>query len=179
MPFGIKNAPSHFQRMMDIEFRKEIAERWVIIYIDDIIIMSSNWKEHLERVDRILKRFINMNMKISLKKCNFGFPKIKALGHVVSGLSLGIDQNKVAAVLKKPMPQTRKEMQSFLGFAGYHRQHIINFASKAKSLTELTKLDVVFEMTAERIAAYFLLREKLTTAPLLLFQIGNYPSNSM
>jgi hypothetical protein len=137
---------------------------------------KNTWKEWIGFSKEL---FINMNMKISLKKCNFGFPKIKALGHVVSGLSLGIDQNKVAAVLKKPMPQTRKEMQSFLGFAGYHRQHIINFASKAKSLTELTKLDVVFEMTAERIAAYFLLREKLTTAPLLLFQIGNYPSNSM
>jgi hypothetical protein len=123
MPFGIKNAPSHFQRMMDIEFRQEIAERWVIIYIDDIIIMSNTWKEHLERIDRILKRVIKMNMKISLKKCNFGFPEIKALGHVVSGLSLGIDQNRFAAVLKKPMPQTRKEMQSFLGFAGYYRQH--------------------------------------------------------
>jgi hypothetical protein len=161
--------------MMDIEFRREIAERWVIIYIDDIIIMSNNWEEHLERVERILKRVINMNMKISLKKFNFGVPEIKALGHVVSGLSLGIDQNKVAAVLKKPTPQSRKKMQSFLGFSGYYRQHISNFVSKAGSLTELTKLDVVFEMTNERIAAYFLLREVLTTAPLLLFPDWKLP----
>ncbi|POW21490.1 hypothetical protein PSHT_02381 [Puccinia striiformis] len=65
MPFGIKNAPSHFQRMMDIEFRQEINEKWVIIYIDDIIIMSNSWEEHLTRIDRILKIVINMNMKIS------------------------------------------------------------------------------------------------------------------
>ena len=103
MPFGIKNAPSHFQRMMDIEFRKEIDEKWVIIYIDDIIIMSNTWEEHLTRIDRILKVVINMNMKISLKKCNFGFDQIKALGHLVSGIAIGIDQNKVAAVLQKPV----------------------------------------------------------------------------
>ncbi|MBW0485627.1 hypothetical protein O181_025342 [Austropuccinia psidii MF-1] len=73
-------------------------------------------------------------MKISLKKCHFAYSELKALGHVVSGLSLGIDKNKVAAVLLKPMPQTKKEMQSFLGFAGYYRQHIKDFASIAKSL---------------------------------------------
>jgi hypothetical protein len=119
MPFGIKNAPSHFQRMMDIEFRRELAEKWVIMYIDDIIIMSNTWEEHLLRIERILKIVINMNMKISLKKCNFGFHQIKALGHVVSGIAIGIDQNKVAAVLQKPTPVNKKEIQSFLGFAGY------------------------------------------------------------
>ena len=125
MPFGIKNAPSHFQRMMDIEFRGELSEKWVIIYIDDIIIMSNTWEEHIQRIDRILKIVIQyMNMKISLKKCNLGFHQIKALGHVVSGIAIGIDQNKLAAVLQKPVPSNRKEIQSFLGFAGYYIQHI-------------------------------------------------------
>ena len=175
MPFGIKNAPSHFQRMMDIEFRKEIDEKWVIIYIDDIIIMSNTWEEHLTRIDRILKVVINMNMKISLKKCNFGFDQIKALGHLVSGIAIGIDQNKVAAVLQKPVPSSRKEMQSFLGFAGYYRQHIEKFAEIAKPLTELTRIDVIYEMTHHRIVAYNLLKEKLTTAPLLLFPDWAHP----
>jgi hypothetical protein len=68
MPFGIKNAPSHFQRMMDIGFRRELSEKWVIIYIDDFIIMSNTWEEHIQRIERILQIVINMNMKISLKK---------------------------------------------------------------------------------------------------------------
>ncbi|PLW40538.1 hypothetical protein PCANC_16768 [Puccinia coronata f. sp. avenae] len=175
MPFGIKNAPSHFQRMMDMEFRKELAEKWIIIYIDDIIIMSNTWEEHLQRLDRTLKIVTNMNMRISLKKCNFGFHQIKALGHVVSGIAIGIDQNKVAAVLQKPVPSNRKEVQSFLGFAGYYRQHIDKFAEVAKPLTELCKLETVFEMTHQRLVAYNTLIRKLTTAPLLLFPDWKLP----
>ena len=120
MPFGIKNAPSHFQRMMDTEFHQELSEGWLIIYIDDIIIFTETWEEHLSKLSLVLKKVIKMNMRISLKKCQFGFQELKALGHVVSGLTLAIDQNKVAAVLLKPIPRNVKEMQSFLGFAGYY-----------------------------------------------------------
>ncbi|MBW0575362.1 hypothetical protein O181_115077 [Austropuccinia psidii MF-1] len=100
-------------------------------------------------------------MKFSLKKCHFGFKELKALGHVVSGLSLGIDKNKVSAVLLNPMPQNKKEIQSFLGFAGYYRQHIEDFASIARPLYKLCDKDTVFEVTVDRVKA-------LTPAPLLL-----------
>ncbi|MBW0580420.1 hypothetical protein O181_120135 [Austropuccinia psidii MF-1] len=100
-------------------------------------------------------------MKISLKKCHFGFKEIKALGHVVSGSSLGINKNKVSTVLLKPMPQTKREIQSFLGLAGYHRKHIEDFASIARLLYKLCDKYTVFEMTVERFKA-------LPTAPLLL-----------
>ncbi|MBW0575088.1 hypothetical protein O181_114803 [Austropuccinia psidii MF-1] len=119
MPFGIKNAPSHFQRMMNEIFPEELSEGWLIIYIDDIIICSKTWEEHMYRLSRVLTKIQSVNMKISLKKCHFGFKELKALGHVVSGLSLGIYKNKVAAVLLKCMPQNKKEIWSFLGFAGY------------------------------------------------------------
>ncbi|MBW0553650.1 hypothetical protein O181_093365 [Austropuccinia psidii MF-1] len=107
-------------------------------------------------------------MKISLKKCHFGFKELKALGHVVSGLSLGIDQSKVAAVLLKPMPQNKKEIQSFLGFAGYYMQHIRDFSSIARPLYKLCDKDTVFKMIVDRVKAFESLREALTTAPLLL-----------
>ncbi|MBW0563955.1 hypothetical protein O181_103670 [Austropuccinia psidii MF-1] len=127
IPFRIKNAPSHFQIMMNEIFPEELSEGWLIIYIDDIIICSKTWEEHIYRLSRVLTKIQSVKMKISLKKCHFGFKELKALGHVVSGLSLGIDKNKVAAVLLKPMPQNKKEIQSFLGFAGYYRQHITDF----------------------------------------------------
>ncbi|MBW0562188.1 hypothetical protein O181_101903 [Austropuccinia psidii MF-1] len=107
-------------------------------------------------------------MKISLKKCHFGFKQLKALGHVLSGLSLGIDKNKVAAVFLKPMPQNKKEIQSFLGFAGYYRKHIKDFASIARPLFKLCDKDTVFEMPFDRVKAFESLREALTTATLLL-----------
>ncbi|MBW0536524.1 hypothetical protein O181_076239 [Austropuccinia psidii MF-1] len=119
IPFGIKNAPSHYQRMMNTIFTHELSEGWLIIYIDDIIICSETWKLHLERLSLVLKKILQVKMKISLKKCNFGFHELKALGHVVSGLNLGVDKNKVAAVLLKQMRQNKKEMMSFLGVASY------------------------------------------------------------
>ncbi|MBW0558762.1 hypothetical protein O181_098477 [Austropuccinia psidii MF-1] len=104
MPLGIKNAPSHYQKIMNTIFPTEFSEGWLIIYIDDIIICSDSWSLHLEGLARVLHKAAEMNMKISLKKCNFGFEELKELGHVVSSLSLGIDKNKVAAVLLKPIP---------------------------------------------------------------------------
>ncbi|MBW0576828.1 hypothetical protein O181_116543 [Austropuccinia psidii MF-1] len=124
-------------------FPEELSEGWLIIYIDDIIVCSKTWEEHMYRLSRVLTKIQSVNMKISLKKCHFGFKELKALGHVVSGLSLGIDKNKVAAVLLKPMPQNKKEIQSFLGFAGYYRQHIKDFASIARPLYKLCDKDKV------------------------------------
>ncbi|MBW0571078.1 hypothetical protein O181_110793, partial [Austropuccinia psidii MF-1] len=175
MPFGIKNAPSHYQRMMNTIFPTELSEGWLIIYIDDIIICSDSWSLHLERLARVLHKVAEVNMKISLKKCNFGFEELKALGHIVSGLSLGIDKEKVAVLLLKPIPQNKKEMMSFLGFASYYRQHLKDFAILAKSLYRICDQQTVFEMTQERIKAYEKIRRALTEAPLLLMPDWNIP----
>ncbi|MBW0533294.1 hypothetical protein O181_073009 [Austropuccinia psidii MF-1] len=114
-------------------------------------------------------------MKTLLKKCNFGFEELKALGHVVSGLSLGIDKNKVAAVLLKPIPQNKKEMMSFLGFASYYRQHLKDFSIQAKSPYKICDQQTLFEMTQERIKAYEKIKKALTEAPFLLIPDWNIP----
>ncbi|MBW0580721.1 hypothetical protein O181_120436 [Austropuccinia psidii MF-1] len=168
MKFGIKNAPFHYQRMMNNIFPTELSEGWLIIYIDDIIICSDSWSLHLERLSRVLHKVAEVNMKISLKNCNFSFEQLKALGHIVSGLSFVIDKNKVAAVLLKPISQNKKEMMSFLEFASYYRQHLKDFAILAKSLYRICDQQTVFENTQERIKAYEKIRRALTEAPLLL-----------
>ncbi|MBW0563639.1 hypothetical protein O181_103354 [Austropuccinia psidii MF-1] len=175
MPFGIKNAPSNFQRMMNEIFPEELSAGWLIIYIDDIILCYNTWEEHMYRFSRVLTKIQSVNMKISLKKCHFGFKEINALGHVVSGFSLGIDKNKAAAVLLKPTPQNKKEIKSFLGFAGYYRKHIKDFASIARPLYKLCDKDTVFEMTVDRVKAFESLRQALTTAALLLMIDFNLP----
>ncbi|MBW0497024.1 hypothetical protein O181_036739 [Austropuccinia psidii MF-1] len=114
-------------------------------------------------------------MKISLKKCNFGFEELKALGHFVSGLSLVIDTNKVAAVSLKPIPQNKKEKMSFLGFASHYRQHLKNFEILAKSLYKICDQQTVFEMTEERNRANENTKEAITEAPLLLISDWNIP----
>ncbi|MBW0591445.1 hypothetical protein O181_131160 [Austropuccinia psidii MF-1] len=168
MPFGIKNAPSHFQRMMNEISPEEISEWLLIIYIENTIVCSKTWEEHMHQLSRVWAKIQSVNMKISLKKCHFGFKELKALGHIVSGLSLVIDKNKVAAVFLKPMPQNKKEIWSFLGFSGYYRQHIKHFASIARPLYKLCDKDTVFEMTVDRVKAFESLRQALTTAPLFL-----------
>ncbi|MBW0465111.1 hypothetical protein O181_004826 [Austropuccinia psidii MF-1] len=126
MPFGIKNAEAHFQRMMDTIFQEEILEAWMVVHIDYVIIYSETWEDHMQYMDRVLSKCIPINLKISLKKCNF-CQELLALGNKVSGPSLAIDQKKVEAVLQKPGPRDFKELQSFLGLASYYRNHIKTF----------------------------------------------------
>ncbi|MBW0492255.1 hypothetical protein O181_031970 [Austropuccinia psidii MF-1] len=108
MPFGIKKAPASFQSMMDTIFQEEILEGWTVVYIDDIIIYSETWEDPAQYIDRVLSKCTPINLKISIKKSNFGQQELLALGHKVSGLSLAIDQNKVTAVLQKPLPRNIK-----------------------------------------------------------------------
>ncbi|MBW0556689.1 hypothetical protein O181_096404 [Austropuccinia psidii MF-1] len=108
------------------------------------------------------------NLKISLKKCNFGQQELLALGHKVSGLSLAIDQSKVAAVLQKPEPKNIKKMHPFLGFASSYRNHIKDFAHITSSLYKLCSKDVVFEITKEKRDAYERIKHEFTNAPVLI-----------
>ncbi|MBW0585342.1 hypothetical protein O181_125057, partial [Austropuccinia psidii MF-1] len=98
-----------------------------------------------------------------------------ALRHVVSGLNLGIDKNKVAEVLLKQMPQNKKEMMSFLGFSSYYRQHLKDFAIHARSLYRICDKQTVFEITQERIQSYYKIKYALTNAPLLLMPDWKLP----
>ncbi|MBW0502668.1 hypothetical protein O181_042383 [Austropuccinia psidii MF-1] len=143
-------------------------EEGLIIYIDDIIVCTETWENHLKRLERVLQKIVKVNMKISLKKCHFAYSELKELGYVVSGLSLGIDKNKVAEVLMKPIPQTKKEMKSFLGFTGYYTQHIKDFSRISKYVYKLCDQQTVYEMTEERVKAYEELKNALGNSPFLL-----------
>ncbi|MBW0540398.1 hypothetical protein O181_080113 [Austropuccinia psidii MF-1] len=114
-------------------------------------------------------------MKVSPKNCHFAYSELKALGHVVSGLSLGIEKNKIAAVILKPIPQTKKEMKSFLGFDGYYKQHIKDFAIIPKAFYKLCDQQTVHEMTEERVKAYEELKNQLKSAPFLLIPDWKIP----
>ncbi|MBW0528995.1 hypothetical protein O181_068710 [Austropuccinia psidii MF-1] len=175
MPFGTKDAPSHYQRMINTIFPEDLSEVWLIIYIHDIIIFSETWDSHLPRLERVLQKIVQVNKKISLKKCHFAYSELKALGHVVSGIRLGIDKSKVAEVLLKQMPQTKKEMQSFLGIFGHYRQHIKDLARIAKSLYKRCNQQTVYEMTEERVKAYEELKNSLTNSPFLLMPDWKLP----
>ncbi|MBW0461608.1 hypothetical protein O181_001323 [Austropuccinia psidii MF-1] len=175
MAFGIENAPSNYQRMMNTIFPHELSKEWLIIYIYDIIIFSETWPLHLERLSLVLKKIIQVKMKISPKKENFVFHELKGLGHVASGLGLGFDKNKVDALLLKQMPQKKKEMISFLGLASYYRQNLKDFEIHARSLYIICDQQAVFEMTQEGIQAYDKIKYSLTNEPLSLIPDWKIP----
>ncbi|MBW0512201.1 hypothetical protein O181_051916 [Austropuccinia psidii MF-1] len=175
MPFGIKNEPAHSQRIMETIFQEEILEGWTVVYIEDIIIYSETWEDHVQYIDRVLSKCKPINLKISLRKCNFGQQELLALEHKVSGLSLAIDQSKVAAVLKKPVLRNIREMQYFLGFTSYYRNNIKNFSHITSSLYKLCSKDVVFEITNERRDAYERNKNELTNASVLILHEFELP----
>ncbi|MBW0461404.1 hypothetical protein O181_001119 [Austropuccinia psidii MF-1] len=140
----------------------------MVLYIDDIIIYSETWEDHVQYIDRVLSKYTPINLRISLKKCNFGQQELLALTHKVSGLSLAIDQNKVAAVLQKPVPKNIQEMQSFLGLSRYYRNHIKSFSHITSCLYNLCSKDVVFEIPKESWDAYERIKLEITNAPVLI-----------
>ncbi|MBW0572711.1 hypothetical protein O181_112426 [Austropuccinia psidii MF-1] len=133
MAFGIKkNAPYHYQRMMNTIFPEQSSPGGLIIYSDDITVCSESWESHLTRLERFSQKIVQVNMKISLKTCCFTYNELTELGHVLSGLRLGIDKNKVAAVLLKPMPQTKKNCNNFKDFL-FIIERLLNNLQKLKN----------------------------------------------
>ncbi|MBW0516318.1 hypothetical protein O181_056033 [Austropuccinia psidii MF-1] len=147
-----------------------VPDRYPVPRIQETLTQLSRAK-----LARVLQKVSEVNKKISLKKCNFGLEELKAVGHIVSGLSLGIDKKKVAAVFLKPIPHNKKEIMSFLGFPNYYRQHLKDFAILAKSLYRICAKKTVSQLTQERIKAYEKIRKALTDAPLLLKPDWNLP----
>ena len=175
MPFGPKNGPSAFQRLMDRTFSKEIREGWITPYLDDLIIHSGSNEEHLEHLRKVFVRVEQINLTLSLKKCHFAFTSVKVLGHIVSGLLMSVDDNKVKAISSIPPPTTVVEVQRFLGMCGYYRQYIRDFQVIALPLSKLSCTTEVFEWTEERQQAFNILKEKLTEAPSLMLPDFNRP----
>lgn len=138
LPFGLKNAPSIFQRTLDDILREHIGER-CYVYIDDIIIFGKNEIEHYENLEIILKTIEEANMKIQIDKCEFMKDEVEFLGFIITQTGIKANQKKVQAIVEMLPPKTVKELRSFLGMAGYYRRFIKDFAKLAKPLTYLLR----------------------------------------
>ncbi|KAG1925598.1 hypothetical protein F2P79_025429 [Pimephales promelas] len=130
MPFGLSNSPSVFQAFMNDVFR-DMLDRWVIVYIDDILIYSNSLEEHVQHVRSVLQRLIQFHLYAKMEKCEFHQTSISFLGYVISQDGVAMDEKKVRGVVDWPIPQTVKELQRFLGFANFYRRFIRNFTQQA------------------------------------------------
>jgi hypothetical protein len=133
MPFGLSGAPATFQRVMNGIFSEFLFD-WLLIYFDDLLIHSTTFEEHLRQLDKVLQRLEETGLKVNLEKCQMFQEQVSYLGHTISAKGVSCQEDKVSAVQSWPTPQTAKELRSFLGFAGYYRRFVRNYAQIAGPL---------------------------------------------
>ncbi|KAL0202014.1 hypothetical protein M9458_000032, partial [Cirrhinus mrigala] len=167
MPFGLANSPSFFQAFVNEVFR-DMLNRCVIVYIDDILIFSNSFAEHVQHVRAVLQRLIQHKLYAKEEKCQFHQQSIAFLGYVISPEGVAMDDSKVSAVRDWPRPKTLKELQRFLGFSNFYRRFIRNFSTVAAPLTSMVKRGKVhLTWSPDAVQAYHELRQRFTTAPIL------------
>ena len=138
MPQGITGAPATFQRLMETAVG-DMHLLEVIVYLDDLIVFGKTLEEHEERLLKVLDRLEDCGLKLSIDKCQFCQPQVTYVGHIVSEHGIETDPSKVEAVAHWKQPTDLQSLQSFLGFCGYYRRFIKNFAIIVRPLTDLTK----------------------------------------
>ena len=137
LPFGLSGAPSSFQRLMDKLIKG--CEGFTSAYLDDLVVFSNSWQEHLSQLRTVLNRIKEAGLTVKVGKCQFGTSKCVYLGHTVGNGSVEPELTKLQAVKTFPLPETKRQVRGFLGLTGYYRRFIPDYSSRAAPLTDLTR----------------------------------------
>nr|GFA29136.1 putative reverse transcriptase domain-containing protein [Tanacetum cinerariifolium] len=172
MPFGLTNAPTVFMDLMN-RVSKPYLDKFVIVFIDDILIYSKDEKEHEEHLKAILELLKKEELYAKFSKCEFWIPKVQFLGYVIDSHGIHVDPAKIESVKDWASPNSSTENRQFLGLAGYYRRFIEGFLKIAKPMTKLTQQKVKFEWGDKQDAAFQLLKQKLGSAPILALPEGS------
>jgi len=168
IPFGLCNAPATFKRLME-RILQGLVTKICLVYLDDVIVFRKTFEEMAENLEEIFIRFPKANLRINPKKCNLFGRQVKYLGHVITANGISTDPEKTNAVEEWPVPQSKKQVRSFLGFCSYYRKFVKNFSIIAKPLFVLTENQVKFLWTEQCQQAFDKLKQTLIAAPLLSF----------
>ncbi|GJV37833.1 putative nucleotidyltransferase, ribonuclease H [Tanacetum coccineum] len=172
MPFGLTNAPAVFMDLMN-RVCKPYLDKFVIVFIDDILIYSRNEEEHASHLKIILELLRKEKLYAKFSKCDFWIHIVQFLGHLINNQGLHVDPAKIEAVKNWTSPATPTEVRQFLGLAGYYRRFIEGFSKIAKPLTKLTQKNKSYIWGEEQESAFQLLKQKLCEAPILALPEGN------
>uniref|UniRef100_A0A3P9HSL7 Gypsy retrotransposon integrase-like protein 1 n=1 Tax=Oryzias latipes TaxID=8090 RepID=A0A3P9HSL7_ORYLA len=167
MPFGLTNAPAIFQNLVN-DVLRDFLNRFVFVYLDDILIYSRNQEQHTHHVRQVLSRLLENQLYVKAEKCEFHVPTISFLGFIIDSGNIRPDPAKITAVTSWEPPKSRKQLQRFLGFANFYRRFIRNYSSIAAPLTQLTSINTPFIWTSEAQSAFDKLKNLFTTAPILI-----------
>ncbi|WVZ80839.1 hypothetical protein U9M48_028285 [Paspalum notatum var. saurae] len=166
MSFGLTNAPAFFMYMMNSVFMNELG-KFVVVFIDNILIYSKSEKEHEEHLRIVLTRLREYKLYAKFSKCAFWLKEVSFLGHILSEKRVAVDPSKVEDVLNWKQPETVTEVRSFLGLAGYYRCFIKDFSKIVKLMNSLTKKNVKYLWSPKCEEAFQTLKKLLTSAPVL------------
>ncbi len=167
MPFGLSNSPAIFQCLIN-DVLRDMLGRFVFVYLDDILIFSQSQAEHVQHVRQVLHRLLENRLFVKAEKCEFHASTVTFLGHIIARGQVRMDPEKVRAVLDWPRPDTRKQLQRFLGFANFYRRFIRNYSRTAAPLTALTSPARPFHWSSEAEGAFLDLKKRFTSAPILI-----------
>ena len=172
MPFGHCNAPATFQRLMDLVLA---CLQWshCLVFLDDVIVLGRSFDEHLRNQEFVFRRLREAGLRLKPSKCSLFRRKVQYLGHIISGEGVAADPSKIEKVATWPTPTSVQETQQFLGFAGYYRRFVQDFAHIARPLHRLTECPATFMWTDECQGSFNELRRVLTSAPLLAYSDFN------
>uniref|UniRef100_H3BHK6 Gypsy retrotransposon integrase-like protein 1 n=1 Tax=Latimeria chalumnae TaxID=7897 RepID=H3BHK6_LATCH len=166
MPFGLQNAPATFQCLVEMCLGDQNFQS-VLLYLDDIICISSTLEEHLERLQLVFDRLRQYGLKLKPSKCHFFQTQVTYLGHVVSVDGISTDPEKIAKVKEWPIPKNHKELSTFLGFTGYYRRFLKDYSKTVHQVTLEGRKAPPFVWLPEHQDTFESLRERLVTTPIL------------
>ncbi len=172
VPFGLAQAPSYFQTLMDKILR---GLPFAFAYLDDVLIFSKSPKAHLAQLRVIVQRLRKADLKLKWAKCDFLKTELQYLGHLVSTRGVEPLSDKLQALQELPIPDSPMQVRQFLGLAGYYRKFVPHYATLAKPLTSLTRKGIEYKWTPEVDAAFTLMKELLQKPPILVFPDPNKP----
>ena len=167
LPFGLNGAPACFQRLMDRILKG--CEDFAAAYLDDVVIYSISWQEHLRQLEEVLSRIRRAGLTIKASKCQMGMEECLYLGHTVGSGVVRPEVDKLEAVRLFPVPKTKRQVRTFLGLTGYYRKFIPDYASISAALSDLTKKSApnTLHWTEPCQKAFDTLRERLCSSPVL------------
>ncbi|GJT08194.1 putative reverse transcriptase domain-containing protein [Tanacetum coccineum] len=171
MPFGLTNVPAVFMDLMN-GFCRPYLDKFVIVFIGDILIYSKTREEHVEYLRLVLELIKKENLYAKFSKYEFWLREVQFLGHVINGNGIHVDPSKIEAVKNWEAPRSPTKVRLFLGLAGYYRRFIENFSKISKSPTILTQKCKTFDWGEEQELAFQTLKDKLCNAPVLALPDG-------
>ncbi|GFW56072.1 retrovirus-related Pol polyprotein from transposon 297 [Trichonephila clavipes] len=171
MPFGLSGAAPNFQKAIDI-ILKPVIGRFVMVYMDDVIITSPSFNVHLDHLNQVFTLFRDAELTLNKDKCHFARDKLKYLGLIISKEGIETDNSKVKAIAEMKPPKNNKEVSKCLGMAGWYQKFIPHYADICEPLYRLKKNGAKFNWSTEVLDSFDKIKRTLKEAPIL--QLPNF-----